>query len=132
MIINKKILLYSLLAGLAFGASRSWPMGDDQRLLHHLIPLTYTNQGGLWNPTVNPEAARACAKAFCVYQDAKIQLFNSLPTAPKGSPQHHLKQQKVRQAKKMKWAAQKVLQAYQNTTPTAPSTATEDQTPVSE
>jgi len=29
MIINKKILLYSLLAGLAFGASRSWPMPLD-------------------------------------------------------------------------------------------------------
>ncbi|TET36550.1 hypothetical protein E3J61_00555 [Candidatus Dependentiae bacterium] len=29
MIINRKILLYSLLAGLAFGASRSWPMEAD-------------------------------------------------------------------------------------------------------
>ncbi len=30
MIINKKILLYSLLAGLAFGASRSWPMEAEE------------------------------------------------------------------------------------------------------
>ncbi len=30
MIINKKILLYSLLAGLAFGASRSWPMEAEK------------------------------------------------------------------------------------------------------
>ncbi len=40
MIINKKILLYSLLAGLAFGASRSWPTPPDWSSVTELFSLS--------------------------------------------------------------------------------------------
>ena len=132
MVINKKILLHSLLVGLVFMATFSYSTSDDRRILQRMLPLIYTGQGGLWTIQGSHANVQFAAQEFCSYQQLKIEMLKTLPTSPKGSPLYRFKHTAIRQAKRQRQRAQRILQGLERVAPTAPSIATEDQTPASE